>query len=115
MAGRKLELRKISERNKIDLSDNTVYENITYEIGDYEVEHIITTFEDGTVWDRVQVNNPFDLDFIPQIYFEAVGTDREFLVETKPYGELQIEDIKEIIDGYQQAIDVVEILTKEFC
>ena len=82
-----------------------------YEIGNYQVKAL--TYSWG---DRVEVRGTNKERYLPDIYCrtddegEIVG----FEVQTTSYGALPADEIKKVIDGLNEAIEVVDILTKEF-
>lgn len=39
----------------------------------------------------------------------------EFRVQTTAYGALNLDEIEQVMEGYKQAVEVVKILTKNFC
>lgn len=110
-----MELRKVDERTKISLVDNTTKTGITYEIGGYEVDQYITLYEDGSTWESFRVGRNIEEWYLPDLEFGNDGHSKDFQIVTKAYGVLSPEEVKEVIKGYQEAIEVVRILTKEFC
>lgn len=82
-----------------------------YEIGDYKVKAM--TYSWGR---RVEVGSLNRERYLPDIYCrtddegEIVG----FEVQTTSYGALPIEEAKKVVDGLNEAIEVVEILTDRF-
>lgn len=113
-----LELVKIDERTKIKLQGGIVYEATFYEIGRYQVEHYVKTLESGKVFDRVNVCPDWTEEYLPEIEFddEYEGHEwRRFYIQTASYGPLEPDDIREVVAGYQEALEVVEVLTEAFC
>jgi hypothetical protein len=84
-----------------------------YEIGKYGVE--VTTYENGDKYIRVFVTDRNDR-YIPEIYCTINRKSKaiEFSIQTSSYGSLSADEIKQVIAGYNEALEVVEILTKEF-
>lgn len=84
-----------------------------YVIGKYEV--CVTTFESGYRYIDTRVDR-IDNRFIPEIYCrdDFEGHILGFEIQTTSYGALSADEIKQVIAGYNEALEVVEILTKEF-
>lgn len=113
-----MELVKVNEKTKIDVRTGTIYECTCYELGQYEVDHKVKTRDGEVISDRVEVCRDWTRKFLPQIDFEEdyYGTGhRVFTVRTSGFTELEAEDIREAIAGLQEALEAVEILTKQFC
>ena len=86
-----------------------------YEIGCYEVYH--TTFKTCDLRMISVVNKDKSTDFVPDIYYkDGVFDNREkrFEIQTTSYGALEVAEIQKFISAYNMAIEVVEVLTKEF-
>lgn len=110
-----MELRKVDERTKISLVDNITKTGITYEIGGYEIDQYITVNEDGRKWESFRVGRNMDEWYLPDLEFGNDGYSKDFQIVTKDYGVLTPEEVEEVIKGYQEAVEAVRILTKEFC
>lgn len=113
-----MELVKVSDKTKIDISTGSVYETTFYELGGYEVEHRVKTRDGEVVRDRVIVERDWTRKYLPQIDFDEnyYGTGhRVFTARTMGFGELDADEIREAIAGMQEALEAVEILTKQFC
>lgn len=81
-----------------------------YEIGDYEV--IARTYSWGR---RVEVSTVNRERYLPDIYCRTDGGEIVgFKVQTTSYGTLPVDEVKKVVDGLNEAIEVVEILTKAF-
>lgn len=82
-----------------------------YEIGNYKVKAL--TYSWGR---RVEVSSQSRERYLPDIYcrIDDEGEIVGFEVQTTSYGALPIEEVKKVIDGLNEAIEVVEILTKTF-
>ena len=110
----------ISHKEKIE--DGKKYERDEYTLGKhYTVVRNITRFEDGDRLVRIHVNLSYEdrhMNYFPEIYYEdgIFGDEEpEFKIQTTSYGAMNPDEIKKIIAGYQEAIEAVEILTKNFC
>ena len=82
-----------------------------YEIGNYKVRAL--TYSWGR---RVEVSSQSRERYLPDIYCR---TDDEgkivgFEVQTTSYGALPVDEVKKVVDGLNEAIEVVEILTMLF-
>lgn len=82
-----------------------------YEIGDYQVKHLTYTWGD-----RVEVASTKKERYLPDIYCRTddEGAIVGFEVQTTSYGALPVEEVKKVVDGLNEAIEVVEILIKTF-
>ena len=83
-----------------------------YEIGDYEV--VVDTYESGYV--NLCTKQKSDIKYLPPIYeLHDFGVLYGFEIQTTSYGKtMMVDDIREMIKAYEQAIEVVEILTEKF-
>lgn len=102
--------------------DGKRYEGTTFILGEhYTVERYITRYENGNVYKRYSVNVRRDdrhENYIPEIYYwdDIFGEEKpRFEIQTTSYGALSPEEIKKVIAGYNEAVEAVEILTKNFC
>ena len=112
-----LELIKINEETKIDLQHNTTKEWTEYRIGRYTVDHIVYTNENGYSTTRISVTKDWDSEYLPTIYYENMfdsDEDKYFTIQTTAYGAKKPDEIKYIMAGYQEAIEVVKVLTENF-
>lgn len=84
----------------------------TYEIAGFEVKEIRCS-ESGSR--RIELSYSKD-KYIPDIY--TITTDEGnligFEIQTNSFGILSAEETKKVVAGLTTAIEVVEILTKEF-
>ena len=109
--------------NHLEKVENGVkYEKDEFTLGKhYKVERYISRYEDGDVRKRICVHLSLKDErdnYIPKIYYEDdfFGTSKpRFEIQTTAYGSMNPEEIKKVIAGYQEAIEAVEILTKNFC
>lgn len=98
------------------------YELTEFTLGEhYTVKRYITRYEDGTVRKSYEVNTDWNdsrENYIPKIYYSEDWFGKSmprFEIQTNSYGALDAESIKKVIAGYQEALEAVEILTKNFC
>lgn len=102
----------------IDLTGNKYYtKKDVYEIEDYQVEVLYNKEHICNISIIANRNKMF----IPYIYYNPIYLNedwteikREFVIDTTAYGSLKPNEIKQVIDGYEKAIKVVEILTNTF-
>lgn len=87
---------------------------IKYEIGGYTVD--VHTYDSG--WRNIAVTAPWNERYMPSIYTrdDLMGDGHiiGFEIQTTSYGALPVEEIRKVIECYENAVRVVEILTKEF-
>lgn len=92
-------------------NENKKYE--LYTIGEYEVD--VTIYDSGYKSIHVRAKD-YSARYLPCIYckdnFE--GKVLGFEIQTTSYGALNTDEIKKVIEGYNKALEVVEVLTKEF-
>lgn len=105
----------MKELKLIETRTKDIYREETYEIGDYTV---IVEFVNGEV-DRISVKEDWNKEYVPPIYFGydsifAKHEKQQFKIQTVAYGAKDITEIQKVIEGYQNAIEVVEVLTKTF-
>ena len=84
-----------------------------YRVGSYEVSHLI--YDSG--WEDIQIRADRTQRYQPEIYSRCnweTGKILEFHIQTTSYGALPLEEIRKVMEGYEEAIKVVEILNKEF-
>ena len=82
-----------------------------YQIGNYKVVEEITS---NYTFISVRVNEEAP-EYTPEIYtreedFKVVS----FAIQTTSYGSLLVDEIEEVIKGFNEAIEVVKILTDKF-
>lgn len=110
-----MKLEMINERyvNK----PNYVAAEKLFRIGSYEVEVTKYSYVTGDIHRTISVEKNYCESYMPEIYFrdnELTGEAAEFVIQTTSYGSLKPAEIKGVIAGYETAVEVVEILTKEF-
>ena len=103
---------KLIETKK--LNNNKILTRELYEIGDYKVE--VDTYENGYV--NLCTKQKRIVEYLPSIY-SLYDFNKEVLngfdISTTSYGKIMgVDDIREMIKAYEQAIEVVEILTEKF-
>ena len=111
-----MELTKINHYEK-DAEDKH-YEATEYELGEHVVTRYIPT-DVNKEWtlERFDIEAKDRNGYLPQIYFDDgfYGEDKKwFEIQTTSYGALTPDKIKEVIAGYEEAMEAVAILTKEF-
>lgn len=94
------------------------YERDLYEIGNYQVIRDLSIYESGKKHERFEVRGNREMEYLPDIYFNysIFGDDdeREFKIQTTSYGSLTPDEIQQVIDGYKEAVEVVNVLTDRF-
>lgn len=110
----------ISHKEKI--VDGKKYERDEFTLGQhYSVVRNITRYPDGDKLTRISVELSYEdrhNNYFPEIYYEDdfFGEEKpRFEIQTTAYGAMNPEEIKKVIAGYQEALEAVEILTKNFC
>ena len=84
-----------------------------YRVGSYEVSHL--SYDSG--WEDIQIRADRTNRYQPEIYSRCdmeTGKILGFHIQTTSYGALPAEEIRKVMAGYEEAMMVVEILTKEF-
>lgn len=108
---------KFIEHNEAQ-EEKTKYERDIYEIGNYRVIRDLSIYESGRVYESFDVRANRELEYLPDIYFNnrLFGDDfeKEFKIQTTAYGSMSPDIIQQIIEGYKEAIEVVNILTDKF-
>lgn len=87
-----------------------------FELGNYHVVRTTRTTATNVITKDYNVWS--DKNYMPTIeYDEGWWKDEKpsFKIQTTAYGALDIETIKEVVNGYNEAIEAVEILTMNFC
>lgn len=108
-------LNLIKESTDKSYNGSAVYK--VYEISGYEVTVEHFEFANGAVCDNVYVEKNYLDKYLPEIYFHSLANNGkgEFKIQTTGYGTMTPAEIKQMIAKYEEAIDVVETLTKTFC
>lgn len=82
-----------------------------YQIGNYKIVE-----ESNSNYNFISVRVDKDAsEYIPEIYtrdedFKVVS----FAIQTTSYGSLLVDEIEEVIKGFNEAVEVVKILTDKF-
>ena len=100
---------------KIDDKKLAIWDS--FEIGSYKVERVYKRLhDDGTELFNYGIES--NEEFAPRIYYvepwEEDGTKPCFKIQTTSYGALEPSEIQKVIAGYQEAVEVVEVLTNTF-
>lgn len=114
-----MELKKVN--SKLVESQNCICTRDEFELGVYKVAFECYVSKDGSYsWTQAKVNVSYkDMveNYIPEIVFNSdflTGANASFTIQTTAFGEKSPEEIKLIVDGYEYAIEAVEVLTREF-
>ena len=98
------------------------YTMTEYTLGShYTVARYTTKYESGAFLIRIEVRADYKErrdNYLPEIYYhdDFFGESKpRFEIQTTSYGALSAEEIKKVIAGYNEALEAVEILTKNFC
>ena len=107
-----MELKLVETKSKE--IDEKFYKYEMYRIGDYKVE---VNYCNG-VRNNIEVEEDCKNRFAPIIYFErnrwSEDKTEKFKIQTAAYGALGVDEIQKVIDGFQQAMEIVAILTEKF-
>ena len=84
----------------------------TYDLGSYEVSAIIY----DTGWHSIYVSTNGSNRYQPNIYTrdDLDGNIHGFVIQTTSYGAIPADQVRKVIEGLEEAAEVVDILTKEF-
>lgn len=114
----KLKYTKISSGKSYD---GTTYrkEVRPYEISDYMVNDITRIYENGTTDHSITISVEHNNKYTPEIYTlyeeNSLTKIKEFKITTTSYGSLFLDEYKEFLKAQNDAMEVVEILTKKYC
>lgn len=104
---------------KLDLMEHVmqveggeIYIEDHYTIGSYKVVRDRVQYKSGNVYEHFSLMSA--KEYAPQIVYRR-REDVKFLIQTTAYGAMTVGEIEEIISGYQEAVEVVEVMTKTFC
>lgn len=91
---------------------NETYYHRYFKIGYYLIDKRVSVYEDGETWFNLKialiVTAP---DYTPDIYADIDDDcNVEFKISTTTYGSLPIEEIEQIVTGFNHAIEVIKIL-----
>lgn len=99
----RLEVAKKVEDRKVEIST----------IGSYSVK--VVTYPDGTNY--ITVRKESREEYLPDIYCRVNDDNGDVLgfeIQTTSYGALLPEEIKKMVEALNEAVEIVEILTKHF-
>lgn len=88
-----------------------------FELGDYFVDVDKTRLKNGHVITLISICHSIDKEYLPSIYYRTYRNKEKnhFEIQTTAYGALDADEIRKVIAGYQQALEAVEILERNFC
>lgn len=91
-----------------------------FEIGGYTVNKltVMNNAEGKVEYTSISVCPDMEERYLPEIRYEDGFWTTEkpkFTIQTTAYGALDSAEIHKVVAGYQQALQVVEVLTKNFC
>lgn len=95
-------------------NDSTIH-LYTCRVGRYRIERDLIEFDNGNTRERLDIYA--DEEYLPNIIFNRRRNGEnvhEFKIDTVSYGSLNPDELKKVIDGYNHALEVVEILNNEF-
>lgn len=112
-----MELKFIEHKEAQD--ERGKYTRDEYRIGNYVVFRELSVYNTGTTFESFGIRANREVDFLPDIYynynlFDDDGRTREFKIQTTSYGSLYPNEIQQVIDGYKEAVEVVNVLTDKF-
>ena len=98
-------------------SNGTTYVRESYSIGGYAVDVDSTFYADGNSYFDVRCRVIEDGRFLPAIYYKDAwlgGGEPTFEIQTTSYGPLKPAEYKKFLAAQQKALEVAEVLTREF-
>ena len=98
-------------------TNGTRYVRESYSIGGYAVYLDNTFYPDGKSNHRIECKVIAEDEYLPTIYFwdSWFGqTKPRFEIQTTSYGALEAGEFKKFLAAQQKALEVVEVLTREF-
>lgn len=115
-----MELKYVDYKSKLE--DGKLYGSTRFGINEHYSVEVYNIFKDGEeIYRRVGVEVSYEdrhENYIPEIYYQDdfYGESKpRFEIQTTAYGAKSPEEIQKVIAGYQEALEVVELLTKHFC
>lgn len=111
-------LKQIESRTKF-YKDGEASRVDVFEISHYTVAIYTTMVNMKETYKNITVTADSNELYFPDInydnhYFEK-DQKPEFKIQTTAYGALEAEAIKKVIAGYEEALEVVKVLTEKFC
>lgn len=105
--------------NKIVEEDFT-REQTVYMAGSYEIyRQCRTNNKSGDVDYYYSINEDSSNNrYLPPVSYDSgffSGGTPKFEIQTIAYGALGVDEIRKVMAGYQEAVELVELLTKSFC
>lgn len=102
-----------------EIINGTTFEATRFTLGHYEVEREVVLKDNVKVSEIISVRADYDYqheNYIPGIYAnKRFGAKKyTFEIQTTSYGSLGTDDIQKVIAGYQEAVEAVKILEKNF-
>ena len=100
------------DEKTINDEDKMIYQK-RFAIGDYELVIILYVYKaDGTHYYMFEPKVANERKFLPYIYYHGSLTDEDgcFKIQTSSYGSLNAEDIRKMMDGYEYALEAVEVM-----
>lgn len=101
----------------LNTSEKGIFKNEYYEISDYGVS---VDYENGKIHNIFIINDKAIKSNKSKIFYDngskLIGPNGKkcFRISTHSFGVLNVEEIEEIIKYYQEAIEVVKVLTEKF-
>lgn len=117
-----MNVKKIKEQRAVSPTDSErFYIREEFECGKYTVVRTATNYSSKNK-DYTAINYSItrgDGKYLPRIYYNDwscldENATPKFTIQTTAYGDLNPEEIREMIKGYEEAIEVVEALNKKF-
>ena len=115
-----MELRQVDYKSKVE--DGKLYSSTCFGVSEHYTLEVYTIHRDGKeIYKRIGVEVSYEdrtENYIPEIYYQDdfYGKSKpRFEIQTTAYGTKSPEEIQKVIAGYQEAVEVVELLTKHFC
>lgn len=99
--------------HNMKIEDGIVYTADTFDCGNYTIERYA---QNGKVT-NIYVDKDESVEYLPTVSYRCRWTgneDPEFVIQTTAYGAKPVGEIEKVIAGYQEAVEVVKILTKNF-
>ena len=116
-----MNIKKIKEQRAVSPTDSErFYIREEFECGKYKIDRTASNYmSENKGYTAIHYSiTRGDEKYLPRIYYsDDLGIDGitpKFTIQTTSYGDLDPEEIKEMIKGYEEAIEVVEALTKKF-
>lgn len=104
-----MKMKLLKEKSKVVNDKELKFE--VYEVGKYMV---VVHYTDGKMRDIETIETDGDR-YLPEINFScSIEMAKTFRISTTSYGNLKAEEIKKVVEGYEHALEVVEVLTEKF-